>query len=547
MAAHRPSVPVWRPSTCSGPSGTPQTSRSAGPHARDHLWSGAQRWATPRYSISKSYLGPQLSISSVSLFPPFFLSFGSMPDGMPRTVATSLRSVGLQSGALADCVDLAEEWSVIKRAYFKTALKTHPDKGGDAAAFREARAAFQSLRALFDGAAPTFRFSAAQDTSTEQGFASFDPSANTPSWEFYAEAAQEPVPKYRVERARSGRSRCQAKGSAKFCAHEEIEKDSLRVGWMNSETGAYGGWVHLSCWRVPNRVWLGLPNPHTCEDVRVFVAALISMGAVLLSGLTELTGSEMRAVARYCMNRQNWARAVALKKEPTTALATPAGVASTTSASPSAGTASVKPSKALLPSSATASSSTAMAASRRFQFPVAGRDGRPHALAGKTVVLSGVYPEVGGGTGLSLGKEKVKAFVEAFGGRVTSAVSGKVRTPLGAVRTLTAHVRTLTAHVLTLTAHVRTLTAHVLTLTAPMHIHTAHAPPTHPPPCGGGGRHACADRRAARRQGARLRQGLSGTGAGLRTTLSRRRAPGRARARLHRRRDARPSAAPSGD
>jgi hypothetical protein len=50
---------------------------------------------------------------------------------------------------------------------------------------------------------------------------------------------------------------------------------------------------------------------------------------------------------------------------------------------------------------------------------------RRGALAGKTVVISGVFPEVGGGAGLSLGKERVKAMVESFGGRVTSAISGK--------------------------------------------------------------------------------------------------------------------------
>ena len=33
--------------------------------------------------------------------------------------------------------------------------------------------------------------------------------------------------------------------------------------------------------------------------------------------------------------------------------------------------------------------------------------------------------EVGGGTGLNVGKDKVKQMVQAFGGRVTSSVSGK--------------------------------------------------------------------------------------------------------------------------
>ena len=58
-------------------------------------------------------------------------------------------------------------------------------------------------------------------------------------------------------------------------------------------------------------------------------------------------------------------------------------------------------------------------------IPVPGRDGPRHSLSGKTVVLSGIFPEVGGGKGLSLGKERVTAMLESFGARVTSAVSGK--------------------------------------------------------------------------------------------------------------------------
>ena len=33
--------------------------------------------------------------------------------------------------------------------------------------------------------------------------------------------------------------------------------------------------------------------------------------------------------------------------------------------------------------------------------------------------MTGVFPEVGGGAGLNLGKERVKAMIESFGGRVT--------------------------------------------------------------------------------------------------------------------------------
>ena len=46
-------------------------------------------------------------------------------------------------------------------------------------------------------------------------------------------------------------------------------------------------------------------------------------------------------------------------------------------------------------------------------------------LVGKTCVLTGVFPEVGGGAGLNLGKDRVRARVEAYGGRVPGSSSGR--------------------------------------------------------------------------------------------------------------------------
>lgn len=58
--------------------------------------------------------------------------------------------------------------------------------------------------------------------------------------------------------------------------------------------------------------------------------------------------------------------------------------------------------------------------------PVPGVNGAPHnALAGKTVVMTGVYPEIGGGAGLNLGKDRLKQILIKLGARVTSSVSGK--------------------------------------------------------------------------------------------------------------------------
>ena len=358
---------------------------------------------------------------------------------MSKTIASCLASLGISSpSALADAADLASEWAAIKRSYFKTALRAHPDKGGDAAAFRDVQVAFEALRSIYDTASPAYRFSMAANQPTAKS--PLDGLMNTPSWEYYAEAAQETVPMYRVERAKSNRSRCMAKGNARsaMCLKDDcIEKDELRVGWMNMESGSYQNWVHLKCWRVPNRVWLGLPDPAKCQDVHVFAVALKCMGAVLLSGLGELSDGELRAVVRFCMNKANWARKVDLKDR--NAIASSADASSSGSSSavakagrtsgPSSSSGGAGPSLALVPAAVAASgvgsSSDKLVASNRFRIPVPGRDGRPNSLAGKTIVLSGIFPEVGGGAGLSLGKERTTAMLISFGGRVTSSVSGK--------------------------------------------------------------------------------------------------------------------------
>lgn len=62
----------------------------------------------------------------------------------------------------------------------------------------------------------------------------------------------------------------------------------------------------------------------------------------------------------------------------------------------------------------------------KFQMPRPGQNG---AIAGvfddQRFVLTGLFPELGGGSGLSVGKDKMKTLIENFGGRVTGSVSGK--------------------------------------------------------------------------------------------------------------------------
>ena len=64
---------------------------------------------------------------------------------------------------------------------------------------------------------------------------------------------------------------------------------------------------------------------------------------------------------------------------------------------------------------------------KRYIIPKPGKNGALTAKSqnGTTFVMTGIFPELGGGGGLNLGKGKLKALIVSFGGRVTSSVSGK--------------------------------------------------------------------------------------------------------------------------
>jgi len=62
---------------------------------------------------------------------------------------------------------------------------------------------------------------------------------------------------------------------------------------------------------------------------------------------------------------------------------------------------------------------------QRFVIPVPGKSAPKGSLSGKKFVITGVFPEVGGGEGLQLGKDRVKKMITAFGGKVSSSVSGR--------------------------------------------------------------------------------------------------------------------------
>lgn len=145
------------------------------------------------------------------------------------------------------------------------------------------------------------------------------------------------------------------------------------------------------------------------------------MNLVLVSGFSELPQDVKDNVVRYVMNKGNWARKTTkkAKKKPADAEA-PAGAETAKDEAPSNQQTTNAP--------AVSSSSMAIVASgrKRFVMPVPGKNGaKTDVLSGKTFVMTGIFPEAGGGMGLDQGKDKVKAMIKAFGGRVTGSISGK--------------------------------------------------------------------------------------------------------------------------
>ena len=327
----------------------------------------------------------------------------------------------LKATALGDYATVLLQFQYIKKCYRTKILATHPDKGGDPAVFRQVQTSFEVLRELHATGAigDSFETAAQNDVEADDYYAQCweDFGSTTFSWEYYYAATETVEPGYRIELAKSGRSKCKKKSNQKGCQHgnqpgdEIIEKDSIRVGSLVEETGSYGRWFHLVCWRVPSKVWLGLPQDEDLlQDEQAVLDALQKMNLVLLSGLEDLSDQDKLQVVHHVSNKENWAKLVKRKKPPKDAIIlVEENEAEQGVAEPGNRTNKRKD----------------IATARGEYIPPVPTPETKNNFAGKTFVLTGIFPEIGGGTGLSLGKARVKALIESFGGRVTGSISGK--------------------------------------------------------------------------------------------------------------------------
>ena len=338
------------------------------------------------------------------------------------SVKSHLESLGLSRADVAD-LDIQLGFSRIKSVYFKRALATHPDKGGDAVAFRAVQEAWEVLRALYDeGRVSSSGWASYFDAEGPRVPVTSGRAASraVPSWDWFAQAAQEPVPVYMVELARSDRSKCKAAPNKCSDSSPLIPKGTIRCGSLDLESGGYGRWFHLPCWRVPAVVWSGLPDPATSSPADI-EAALFEMQSVTMCGFAALSAADKAIFVAHVSDKRHWARRAGKAAAAAAAASAAFAAASEPTVDPPTAKWPLPPSTAIV-----ASSSGSQLAGARFELPRPGVNGAlPNALQGQTFVLTGVFPEVGGGAGLDLGKARVRAAIESFGGRVTGSVSGK--------------------------------------------------------------------------------------------------------------------------
>lgn len=271
-------------------------------------------------------------------------------------------------------------------------------------------------------------------TDMDELFETYASSDSYPSYSYYEEAASTPVPGYRVEKAKTSRSKCKSKTGKQMC-EGVIPQDSIRVGSLDEKAGSFGRWHHLTSvetrgvggpckgWRVPKKVWSGLTNP---SDLNQSLMDLLNMEEVLLCGLASLDGASQREFAAHCADEENWAQhkrkaaggedEKAGKKKSKTENASGDATELVVASAPANEEADEDDQKP----AAEASSGFALA------NPDSADTVDPTFLKAYSFIITGSFPELvltGSTTAKDAGVGDVKVLIESFGGKVTSRFS----------------------------------------------------------------------------------------------------------------------------
>jgi NAD-dependent DNA ligase len=251
--------------------------------------------------------------------------------------------------------------SEARQAWIRLSLQHHPDRGGDAALFREVHTAFESIR---------------------------NQKAVRPAWADLTAEEDAGVPSYSVIVAKTGRGKCSKSG-------ELIPEGALKCGSWVKELGQYGRWRALANWTLPYAIWahVKVGDPESPEDFKSAMDALGSLEDVCLAGSSLLSPEQREALARHLLTGPR-AKRTMQPEAPKLADAADAADAG--------------------------GETTAFTAPKCSGPELPAVEGKP--FENKTLVLTGVF---GGGGGLSAGKPQLKAWIEKLGGKVSGSLSKK--------------------------------------------------------------------------------------------------------------------------
>ena len=196
------------------------------------------------------------------------------------------------------------------------------------------------------------------------------------------------APTWKVDLAATGRGGCNVCGGA-------IGAGTLRVGGLDRRAGTFAWFRHFSCWK-PTGVLEAFPPARLAAEVEAFTQTNTS---ALITRSAEVGASDVALVASTLLAATEAATAT---EAPAPAPASPPEASRKRLAE---------------------TPDTAPAAKRQTTAPpvvaVAGPDALKHFL----VVITGVFPELGGGCGLHEGKDKATEVLVGSGASVKAGIT----------------------------------------------------------------------------------------------------------------------------
>lgn len=311
---------------------------------------------------------------------------------MSLNLSQCLATLGL-NGSSDESVKFSEyaktlEFSTVRKAFHRRALQTHPDKGGEKAAFVAVQESFETLEKATDGG--KVPLSALVGKNLVKATVSKD-QKRAPSYEFVA--------------AKTGRGKCSVSG-------EFIPEGALKCGSFIAEIGEYGRWTSLQKWKVP--LWVQqciLFDSATVDDVK---SELECADGVFFIGVKKLPAPLLDALAAHMLDKSNWSKPTA------------AGEASAREVAELREKLEAEQEAARATPEVSSQLSQLSEADPVAELPAPTPDAfKINEKKKMSFVLTGTFPDVGGGSGLKKGKGGVTDFIEQCGGEVKSAVSKK--------------------------------------------------------------------------------------------------------------------------